>query len=80
MKGKIKRCNVIERCLTLDIEDIKKKHNSNWPKIPDHPYRILTIGGSGFGKKNALLHLMNHKLNIDKIYLYAEDSYEAKYQ
>ena len=58
----------------------KKKHNSNWPKIPDQPYRILTIGGSGFGKKNALLHLMNHKLNIDKIYLYAEDSYEAKYQ
>ena len=21
----------------------KKKHNSNWPKIPDDPYRILMI-------------------------------------
>ena len=27
-----------------------KEHNPNWPQIPDHPYRILTIGGfwSGF--------------------------------
>ena len=30
-------------------EDIKK-HNPNWPKIPDYPYRILIIGGSGSGK------------------------------
>ena len=22
------------------------KHNPNWPYIPDHPYRILIIGGS----------------------------------
>ena len=27
-----------------------KEHNPNWPKIPDHPYRILIIGGSGSGK------------------------------
>ena len=25
----------------------KIKHNKNWPYIPDHPYRILIIGGSG---------------------------------
>ena len=24
-------------------EDIIKKHNPNWPKIPDHPYRVLII-------------------------------------
>ena len=24
-----------------------KKHNPNWPKIPDYPYRILIIGCSG---------------------------------
>ena len=29
----------------------KAEHNSNWPYIPDHPYRILTVGGSGTGKK-----------------------------
>ena len=22
------------------------EHNSNWPYIPDHPYRILIVGGS----------------------------------
>ena len=61
---------------------IKKKieHNSKWPHIPDHPYRILTVGGSGSGKTNALLNLINNQLDIDKIYLYAKDPYEAKYQ
>ena len=33
--------------------------NSNWPYIPDHPYRILKIGGSGSQKANALLNLIN---------------------
>ena len=36
-------------------EDIKE-HNPNWPEIPDHPYRILIVGGSGSGKTNALLN------------------------
>ena len=30
----------------------KKKNNEKWPYIPDHLYRIITIGGSGSGKKN----------------------------
>ena len=55
-------------------------HNSKWPYIPDHPYRILIIGGSGSGKTNALLNLINNQPDIDKIYLYAKDPYEAKYQ
>ena len=58
----------------------KIEHNLKWPYIPDHPYRILTIGGSGSGKTNALLNLINNQLDIDKIYLYAKDPYEAKYQ
>ena len=48
--------------------------------IPDHPYRILIIGGSVSGKTNALLNLINSQPDIDKIYLYEKDSYEAKYQ
>ena len=32
----------------------KRKHNSNWPEIPDHLYRILIIGGSGSRKTNSL--------------------------
>ena len=47
-------------------EDIKE-HNPNWPEIPDYPYRILIVGGSGSGKTNALLNLINHEADIDKI-------------
>ena len=56
------------------------EHNSKWLNIPDHPYRILIIGGSGSGKTSALLNLINNQPDIDKIYLYAKDPYEAKYQ
>ena len=58
----------------------KTKHNPDWPYIPDHPYRILIIGGSGSGKTNALLNLLNNQSDIDKIYLYAKDPYEVRYQ
>ena len=58
----------------------KIEHNSKWPYIPDHPYRILIAGGSESGKTNALLNLINNQPDIDKIYLYAKDPYEAKYQ
>ena len=58
----------------------KIEHNSKWPYIPDHPYRILIIGGSGSGTRNALLNLINNEPDIDKTYLYANDPYEAKYQ
>ena len=56
-------------------EDIKE-HNPNWPEIPGHPYRILKFRGSGSGKANGLLHLINHELDIDKIFLYAKDPYD----
>ena len=58
----------------------KLKHNPDWPYIPDHSYRILIIGGSGSGKTNTLLNLINNQPDIDKIYLYAKDLYEPKYQ
>ena len=58
----------------------KTKHNLKWPFIPDHPHRILIMGGSGSGETNALLNLINNQPDIDEIYLYAKDPYEAKYQ
>ena len=58
----------------------KIKHNPNWPYVPDHPYRILIIGGSASGKTNALLNLIKEQPDIDKIYLYAKDPYKPKYQ
>ena len=57
-----------------------KKHNANWPELPDHLYRILIIRDSGYGKTNALLNLINHEPDTDKIYLYAKDPYKAKCQ
>ena len=55
-------------------------HNLKWPRIPDWLYRILITGRSGSGKTNALLNLINNQSDIDKIYLSANDTYEAKYQ
>ena len=60
-------------------EDIKE-HNPNWPKIPDHLYGILIIGGSGSRKTKVLLNLINNEPDIGEIYLYAKYLYEAKYQ
>ena len=60
-------------------EDIKK-HNPKTPEIRNHPYRISIIRGSGSGKTNALLNVINNEPDIDEVYLYAKDPYEAKYQ
>ena len=58
----------------------KKKHNEKWPYIPDHPYNILIIGGTGSGKTNTLLNLRNEQHDIDKIYLYARDLNKSEYE
>ena len=60
-----------------------KEDNEKWPYIPDHPYGILKIGGSGSGKTITLLILIKKQDNrdaIDKMYLYAKDLNEPKYQ
>ena len=74
------RCNV--QIINLDsiTNETNEEHNKNWPYIPDHPYRILIIGGSGSGKTNLLLNLIENQPDIDKIYLYVKDPYESKYQ
>ena len=41
---------------------------------------MLILGGSGSGKTNSFFNLRNHQPDIDKIYLYAKDPYEPKYQ
>ena len=40
------------------VNENKTEQNKNWPHTPDHPYRILIIGGSGSGKINVLLNLI----------------------
>ena len=63
-----------------NVNENNIEHNKNWPYTPDHPYRILIIRGSGSGKTNVSLNLIEKQPDIDKIYLYAKDLYEAKYQ
>ena len=41
---------------------------------------MLIIGPSGSDKTNTLLHLTNDLHPIDKIYLYAKDLHESKYE
>ena len=42
-------------------QSVEINHNPNWPYIPDHPHRILIIGGSGSGKTNVLLNLIKNQ-------------------
>ena len=60
----------------FNLDDIiKKDDNKDWP------YRKLIIGLSGSGKTNYLLNSIQKDNNItDKIYLYAKDLEESKYQ
>ena len=76
---------MIEECHQLiHFDDVTKEnikgHNPNWPQIPDHPNRILIIGGSGSWKTNSLFNLINHQPDIDKSYFNVKDLYHAKYQ
>ena len=57
-----------------------KQHNSNWPRISYKLYRILIIGSFWCRKTNSLFNLINYQPDIDKIYLFPKDHYEAKYQ
>ena len=67
----------------FNLDDITNENNIKYgksPYIPDHPYRILITGGSGSGKTNALFHLRKEQDDVDKIYLYAKDLSEPKYE
>ena len=67
----------------INFDDVtyenKTEDNPKWSYIPDHSHRILLTESSGSEKTNASLNLINHQPDIDKIHLYVEDPYEAKY-
>ena len=51
------------------VNDNNKEHNEKWPYIPDHPYRLLITRGSGSGKTNTLIHLINEQRDIDNVFV-----------
>ena len=59
---------------TESTTESSSSERNNWP------FRMLIIGPSGSGKTNTLLRLINNLHRIDKIYLYAKDTDEKKYQ
>ena len=62
----------------LNLDNIASNKNEN--KNNNRPFRMLIIGPSGCGKTNTLLHLINNLHPIGKIYLYAKDIHEPKYE
>ena len=49
----------------VNFDDVSKEnikeHNTNWLQIPDHPYRMLIIRGSGSWKTNSLFNLISQQ-------------------
>ena len=62
-------------------QSIEIKKYSKLAYIPDHPYGIWIIVGSGSGKTDVLLNLIKHQQpDIVKTYLYVKHPFESKYQ
>ena len=66
--------------LNLDNIASKDTTGSSSSESNDWPFRMLIIGPSGSGRINTLLNLTNNLHPIDKIYLYAKDIHEPKYE
>ena len=64
----------------LNLNDIVSNKKKSSSERNDWPFRMLVIGPSGSAKTNTLLHLINNFHPIDKIYLYAKDTDQKKYQ
>ena len=62
------------------VKEDTKKHNPNWPEIPDYPYRVFIFGGSESVKKSSLFNQINQQPDTDKMYLFTEYRNKAKYQ
>ena len=64
----------------LNLDNIVSNKNTSSSEHNNWPFRMLIIGPSGSGKTNTLLNLIIDLHPIDKIYLYAKDLHESKYE
>ena len=64
----------------LNLDNIVSNKKKSSLEDNDWPFRMLIIGPSGSSKTKTLLHLINNLHLMDKIYLYAKDIHEPKYE
>ena len=64
----------------LNFDNIVSNKNTSFSEDNNCSFRMLIVGPSGSGKTNILLNLINNLHPIDKIYLYAKDIHEPKYE
>ena len=64
----------------LNLDNVVSNKKKSSSENDDWPFRMLIIGPLDSGKTNTLLYLINNFHPIDKIYLYAKDTDEEKYQ
>ena len=65
--------------MTLEmLQDLEYKQMLRF--MPDRCFRMLICGPSGSGKTNTLMHMIYNLLYYDKIYLFAKNLEQSKYQ
>ena len=66
----------------INFDDVTKEnikeYNPDLPQVPDHPNRLLILGGFESGKTNSLFNLIIHKPEINRIYSYSKDKLRNK--
>ena len=67
--------------INYDVDgDMVTNYKQLYPFMPDQNFRMLICGPSGSGKTNLLLDMILRLLYFDKVYLYAKNLDQSKYQ
>ena len=61
-------------------DDMASNFRQLYNFMPNQCFRMLVCGPSGSGKTNTLMHIIYNLLYYDKIYLYAKNLDQSKYQ
>ena len=61
-------------------DDMASNFRQLYNFMPNQCFRMLVCGPSGSGKTNTLMHMIYNLLYYDKVYLYAKNLDQSKYQ
>ena len=61
-------------------DDMASNFRQLYDFMPNQCFRMLVCGPSGSGKTNTLMHMIYNLLYYDKVYLYAKNLDQSKYQ